>query len=125
MCQSSAKSALRSQRARSTSAGELADRAKGEQFFESGATKSSNGDKAGAIADYTRAITLDPKNVNAYNNRGTEKQNAGDIAGALADFSRAIETNPREPDPYTTGARFIFSNTIGRRLSLICYGTTN
>ena len=88
------------QKVRSTSARELADRAKAEQFFESGATKSSNGDKAGAIADYTRAITLDPKNVNAYNNRGTEKQNAGDIAGALADFSRAIEINPLEPDPY-------------------------
>jgi tetratricopeptide (TPR) repeat protein len=95
-----AKGKASTQKVRSTSARELADRAKAEQFFESGATKSSNGDKAGAIADYTRAITLDPKNVNAYNNRGTEKQNAGDIAGALADFSRAIEINPREPDPY-------------------------
>jgi tetratricopeptide (TPR) repeat protein len=88
------------QKVKSTSARELADRAKAEHSFESGATKSSNGDKARAIADYTRAITLDPKNVNAYNNRGTEKQNAGDIAGALADFSRAIEINPLEPDPY-------------------------
>ena len=88
------------QKVRSTSARELADRAKAEQFFETGATKSSNGDEAGAIADYTRAITLDPKNVNACNNRGTEKQDAGDIAGALADFGHAIETNPLEPDPY-------------------------
>jgi tetratricopeptide (TPR) repeat protein len=111
MCQSSAKSALRSQRARSTSAGELADRAKAEQFFESGATKSSNGDKAGAIADYTRAITLDPKNVNAYNNRGTEKQNAGDISGAIADFSRAIEINPREAGSLLQPGRDLFSQT--------------
>ena len=88
------------QKVRSTSARELADRARSEEFFESGATKSSNGDKAAAIADYTRAITLDPKNVNAHNNRGTLKQNGGDIAGALADFSRAIEINPLEPDPY-------------------------
>jgi len=88
------------QKVKSTSARELANRTKAEQFFESGATKSSNGDQAGAIADYTRAITLDPKNVNAYNNRGTEKQNAGDIPGALADFSRAIDINSCEPDPY-------------------------
>jgi lipoprotein NlpI len=88
------------QKVRSTSARELADRAKAEQLFESGATKATDGDGAGAIADYTRAIKLDPKNVNAYNNRGSEKQNAGDIAGALADFSRAIEINPLEPDPY-------------------------
>jgi tetratricopeptide (TPR) repeat protein len=88
------------QKVRSTSARELADRAKAEQLFESGATKATDGDRAGAIADYTRAIKLDPKNVNAYNNRGSEKQNAGDIAGALADFSRAIEINPLEPDPY-------------------------
>ena len=96
------------QKVRSTSARELADRAKAEEFFENGATKSSNGDKAGAIADYTRAITLDPKNVNAYNNRGTEKQNAGDITGALADFSRAIEINPREPDPYYNRSAIYF-----------------
>ena len=88
------------QKVRSTSARELADRAKAEQLFQSGATKATDGDRAGAIADYTRAIKLDPKNVNVYNNRGTEKQNAGDIAGALADFSRAIEVNPLEPDPY-------------------------
>ena len=106
------------QKVRSTSARELADRAKAEQFFESGATKSSNGDKAGAIADYTRAITLDPKNVNAYNNRGTEKQSAGDIAGALADFSRAIEINPREPDPYyNRGAIYFLKHDWKKALS--------
>ena len=113
------------QKVRSTSALQLADRAKAQQLFESGATKASDGDRAGAIADYTRAIKLDPKNVNAYNNRGTEKQNVGDIAGALADLGRAIEINPHDPDPYYTGARFIFSNTIGRRLCPICGGTTS
>jgi lipoprotein NlpI len=106
------------QKVRSTSARELADRAKAEQFFESGATKSSNGDQAGAIADYTRAITRDSKNVNAYNNRGTEKQNAGDIAGALADFSRAIEINPREPDPYyNRGAIYFLKHDWKKALS--------
>jgi lipoprotein NlpI len=106
------------QKVRSTSARELADRAKAEQFFESGATKSSNGDRAGALADFTRAITLDPKNVNAYNNRGTEKQSAGDIAGALADFSRAIEINPREPDPYyNRGAIYFLKHDWKKALS--------
>lgn len=88
------------QKVRSISARELSDRAKAQQLFESGAAKGSDGDRAGAIADYTRAIKLDPKNFDAYNNRGTEKQNAGDIAGAFADFNRAIEANPRDADPY-------------------------
>ena len=88
------------QNVRTVSARDLAARAKAEKLFENGATKSSNGDRSGAIADYTRAIKLDPKNVDAYNNRGTERQINGDIAGAMADFNRAIEINPLDPDPY-------------------------
>jgi lipoprotein NlpI len=103
---------------RSASARELADRAKAQQLFESGATKASNGDRAGAIADYTRAIKLDPKNVDAYNNRGTEKQNAGDVAGAFADFSRAIEINPLDPNPYyNRGAIYFLKRDWKKALS--------
>jgi lipoprotein NlpI len=106
------------QKVRSTSARELADRAKAERLFESGVNKASDGDRAGAIADYTSAIKVDPKNVNAYNNRGTEKQNAGDVAGALADLSRAIEINPLEPDPYyNRGTIYFLKHDWKRALS--------
>jgi lipoprotein NlpI len=106
------------QKVRSTSARELADRAKAERLFESGVNKASDGDRAGAIADYTSAIKVDPKNVNAYNNRGTEKQNAGDVAGALADLCRAIEINPLEPDPYyNRGTIYFLKHDWKRALS--------
>ena len=52
------------------------------------------GDKPGAIADYSRAIELDPKSVEALNNRGTAKSEMGDKPGAIADFTRVIELDP-------------------------------
>jgi len=48
-----------------------------------------------AIADFSRAIELNPKSVPAYVNRGTAKQNEGDLDGAIADFNQAIELDPR------------------------------
>ena len=56
--------------------------------------------RGGATAKYARAITLDPKNSDAYNNRGSEKQDAGDLDGAMADYSHAIEANPNDSFPY-------------------------
>ena len=52
------------------------------------------GDKVGAIADYTKAIELDPKSVEALNNRGTAKSEIGDKQGAIVDYTRVIELDP-------------------------------
>jgi len=51
----------------------------------------------GAIADYNRAIELDPKYAAAYSNRGNAKQAKGDLDGAITDCSRAIELDPKDP----------------------------
>jgi lipoprotein NlpI len=53
------------------------------------------GDLNGAIADYNRAIELDPKYTGAYTGRGNVKQRKGDFNGAIADHNRAIELNPK------------------------------
>jgi len=45
----------------------------------------------GAIADFTKAIALDPKDAYFYRIRGEAKQAKGDKAGAAADLKRAIE----------------------------------
>ena len=63
-------------------------------YNKSGIAKFQRGDFAGAIADYDRAIELDPKFVDAYNERAGVKEIGGDLIGALADCSRAIEINP-------------------------------
>lgn len=52
------------------------------------------GDNEGAIADYTRAIELDPGNSRAWNNRGLAHANLAQTEQALADYTKAIEFDP-------------------------------
>jgi tetratricopeptide (TPR) repeat protein len=47
-----------------------------------------------AIADLTKAIEIDPKYADAYNQRGIAFQRNRDFAHAIADQSKAIEINP-------------------------------
>jgi hypothetical protein len=51
--------------------------------------KYKKGDHAGAIADLTRVVELDPRIAMSYLNRGVAKRLSGDHAGAVADFQRA------------------------------------
>src|SRR5215470_4024011 len=65
-------------------------------YFNRGVVEKANGDFDGAIADYTRAIELDPKYAAAYSDRGNAKQAKGDLDGAIADCNRAIELDPKD-----------------------------
>jgi len=47
-----------------------------------------------AIADFTRAIALDPENAEAYLYRGIDKTRIGDKAGGDADIETAKRINP-------------------------------
>ena len=51
-----------------------------------------------AIADYTRAIQLDPKNVDAYYYRGRSWIARAGLDKAIADYSQAIRLDPGERD---------------------------
>jgi tetratricopeptide (TPR) repeat protein len=59
-----------------------------------GIEKGKNGDLDGAIADFNRAIELDPKDDAPYYNRAQAKRLKKDTAGAIADYTRAIELRP-------------------------------
>ncbi len=48
----------------------------------------------GAIQDYTVLIGLDPKNLNALNNRGLARVSQGQYELAIKDFTEAIKANP-------------------------------
>jgi Tfp pilus assembly protein PilF len=48
----------------------------------------------GAIAEYRRAISLDPGNVSALNNLGIELFQKKDVAGAIAELRKAINLDP-------------------------------
>jgi lipoprotein NlpI len=60
-----------------------------------GNAKRDKSDLDGAIADYNRALELDPKFAAAYNNRGIAKVRKDDFDGAIADYSRALELDPK------------------------------
>ncbi|MGB2167486.1 MAG: tetratricopeptide repeat protein, partial [Candidatus Puniceispirillales bacterium] len=47
-----------------------------------------------AIGYLDEAITLDPENDKAWNNRGSAKSDIGDHHGAIADYDKAIRLNP-------------------------------
>ncbi len=53
-----------------------------------------------AIADFTRAIELNPADTSAYCNRGLCYAEHGDFAQAIADFTQAIELNPSDASAY-------------------------
>ncbi len=63
-------------------------------YYNRGVERQNKGDADGAIADYTTAIELDPKNFSAYNNRGNLKQDKGKVKEAVIDFQNAVSLNP-------------------------------
>lgn len=69
---------------------------------------------AAAIADYDRAIKLNPAYPNAHNDRGVARFYMGDYAGALRDFSTALDLKPE----YQMARR-------GRGLALLKLGRRN
>ncbi|HWR97283.1 MAG TPA: tetratricopeptide repeat protein [Candidatus Methanoperedens sp.] len=56
-----------------------------------------HGDTTAALADFTRALELDPGKVEAYNERGIIRTEAGDTALAIADFQRGLEIDAGNP----------------------------
>lgn len=54
----------------------------------------SKGDLVGAIVEYDRALTIEPKLADAYLNRGKAKRAGGDLDGAIADYEIVCELEP-------------------------------
>jgi len=55
------------------------------------------GDVETAIADYDRAIDLEPEYAEAYNNRGNAYLDLGDLERAVEDYDRSLELGNPEP----------------------------
>jgi tetratricopeptide (TPR) repeat protein len=58
------------------------------------------GEYGPAIADYSKAIALDPADAVVYNNRGIAYRAMGDIGSAIADYTRVVELKPRDAIAY-------------------------
>ena len=73
-------------------------------YFNSGIAKNDLKDYEGAIADYNKAIELDPDDTVAYLNRGFAKENLGDLNGACADWRKAASLNDPDEASYELSA---------------------
>jgi Flp pilus assembly protein TadD len=58
------------------------------------------GNYVAAVADYTRALDVEPANSFAYYNRGITRDRMGDFMGAVEDFTQAIALDPQNADFY-------------------------
>lgn len=71
-----------------------------ETYFSWGNVKYDLADYAGAIADYTMAIQLEPDYAEAYNNRGNAKFRLEQHFSAIADYDTAIRLKPDDAKAY-------------------------
>lgn len=85
---------------RTTCVGELSvlDEPSDRRWMRSGNLKLRNGDYDGAIADFSRAISLEPSNSGYYFMRASAKEKKRDYAGAADDYARAIEFTREDKD---------------------------
>ena len=72
-----------------------------EEYENRGISKDDLKDYEGAIADFTKAIELDPDFATYYSNRGKDKIILKDYTGAIADYTKAIELNPSNATYYS------------------------
>jgi len=73
--------------------------------LKKGQTKYDAKDYKGAIAAFTKAITLNPKNATALYYRASSKQNLQDYKGAVVDYTQTIKLKPTYANAYTNRAR--------------------
>ena len=64
-----------------------------------GMTYNGTGEYDRAIADYSEAIRLNPKDPAAYNNRGNAYSRKGEYDRAIADLNEAIRLDPKRANP--------------------------
>ena len=87
-------------------------------YLNRGAVYQRLKDKDRALADYTRAIELQPNNAMAYTNRGVLYELEGDHERAILDFDRAVELDPKLARAYANrGASYLRKGDVDRALA--------
>jgi tetratricopeptide (TPR) repeat protein len=71
-----------------------------EDYLATGLQKERKNDYLGALAEYDRAIELNPRYADAYVGRGFAKYKLGERSSAITDFSTAITLNPKSARAY-------------------------
>src|SRR5574337_858053 len=66
------------------------------QLLAVGLERFRQNDVAGAIADFTKAVELEPELGLALKQRGLLRVKQSDVAGAIADFTKVVELDPTD-----------------------------
>lgn len=67
-------------------------------FVYAGLYKQYKDDFIGALADFNHALQLNPRNADAYANRGAVREIQGDFPSAVADYDKVIELRPERSE---------------------------
>src|ERR1051326_5051166 len=71
-----------------------------KEFCNRGVAKQNKGDFEGALADYNRAIALDPYDPTPYNNRGLIETAKGNLDAAITDFNHAVQIDAKNAETF-------------------------
>ncbi|MBT3362673.1 MAG: tetratricopeptide repeat protein [Chloroflexi bacterium] len=71
-----------------------------DAYYNRAMSYSETEEETNAMADFEKAIELDPNHAGAYNGRGYTYYEMNDLTNAIADFERAIELDPSYTDAY-------------------------
>ncbi len=71
-----------------------------DDYVKRGWASANKGEDDKAIADYTKALAIDPKNVNSYISRGAVWHAKGEDDKAIADYTKALAIDPKNVNSY-------------------------
>ena len=71
-----------------------------DQSAKAGSEAFRKGDFDKAIESFNKALSLDPKNFNAYNGLGNVYARKGDVDKAIESFNKALSLNANEPSAH-------------------------
>ncbi len=69
---------------------------KADAFRSQGSLRMLQNDFPAAIAAFSQAIQLNPKDIDAYNERGNVRVQSGDLKGAIADYDKSLSLQPSD-----------------------------
>jgi tetratricopeptide (TPR) repeat protein len=87
-------------------------------FIQRGIAYRQKGDANRAIAEFSRALQIDPRNAQAYQGRGNALSSKADFDRAIADYSRALEIDPHLSLAYVNrGLAFVKKKDSARAIA--------
>jgi lipoprotein NlpI len=87
-------------------------------YFNRGIAYKNKGDFDRAIADYTQAIQLNPKDAKPHVNRANAYSDKGDFDRAVADYNEAIQLDPKFAFAYLNrGLANLFTGALPKAIA--------